>query len=308
MGIDWTIIFSIGGSFGAASTAQYFSHRLTLKREDEKYKKEKYQKFYSPLVFKIIKYIEAEGSKISKVNQSINPDPDLIFATIITTIEKNIQYADSDFIKIYEEAKTSEMIGDLDEDDSMREFFGYGKFDSHLNAFEQFFTDYLIISKDLEILSSKVEREVKESIAVIKLYKMFDKYSFLRTAKMLFALGKHIVAGGDMDGFIKKLNDLDEITSINLKPYEQTGDAIHDECYDELFALLQFIKKSPVFTITKLSIKDTLKEDISFINGNLNRKINISRMDDFNIEDTVKLDISFINGKINISGMDDLNT
>ncbi|MED0982961.1 hypothetical protein P4T48_26555 [Bacillus paramycoides] len=284
MEIDWTIILSIGGAFGAASTAQYVSHRLTGKREDRKYKKEKYQKFYSPLVFKIIKYIEAEGSKISEINRSTNPDPDLIFASIITTIEKNIQYANSDFIKIYEETKTLEMIGNLDEDDFIRDLLKYRKFDSYLNAFEQFFTDYLIISKDLKVLSSKLEEEVKQSIAIIKLYNLFEKYCFLDTAEVLFALGKFIANQSNIDIFIKKLDDVEEITDNNFKPYEQTGDPIHNDCFDELFALLQKISKmeNGVFKYTKFSIKDALHEDITLMNWKLRRRINISRIDNFN--------------------------
>ncbi|MGZ9774023.1 hypothetical protein ACXY7N_26060 [Bacillus toyonensis] len=283
MGIDWTIIFSIGGAFGAASTAQYFSHRLTLKREDEKYKKEKYQKFYSPLVFKLVKYIEAEGSKISGVNRSINPEPNRIFASIITTIEKNIQYADSDFIKIYEEAKASEMLDNTNEDDFLKSFFESRKFDSHLNAFEQFFNDYLIISKDLKILSSKIEREVKESIAIIKVYNLFSKYSFSSTAKILFSLGEEsIVDRNSIDSFIKELDDVDEITNSNFKPYKQTGDAIHDDCYDDLFSLLQKIVETGFLIHTNSSIKDALLEDISIMSWKLNSKIDISRVDNYN--------------------------
>ncbi|PEB72613.1 hypothetical protein COM89_26915 [Bacillus thuringiensis] len=282
MEIDWTIIFSIGGAFGAASTAQYVSHRLTGKREDRKYKKEKYQKFYSPLVFKIIKYIESEGSKISEINQSINPDPNLLFTSIITTIEKNIQYANSDFIKIYEETKTLEMIGNVAEDDSIRLFLDNRKFDSHLNAFEQFFIDYLIISKDLKVLSSKLEEEVKESIAIIKLYKLFDKFCMMDTAKMLFAFGKFIVEQSDIDIFIEKLDDVEEITDINFKPYKQTGDPIHDDCYDELFILLKNILENRILAYTKFSIKDILEEDITMMNWRMKRRINISRIDDFN--------------------------
>ncbi|MGG5787937.1 hypothetical protein ACQ3VH_12800 [Bacillus pretiosus] len=283
MEIDWTIIFSIGGAFGAASTAQYFSHRLTLKREDEKYKKEKYQKFYSPLVFKLVKYIEAEGSKISGVNRSINPEPNRIFASIITTIEKNIQYADSDFIKIYEEAKASEMLDNTNEDDFLKSFFESRKFDSHLNAFEQFFNDYLIISKDLKILSSKIEREVKESIAIIKVYNLFSKYSFYSTAKILFSLGEEsIVDRNGIDSFIKELDAVDEITNSNFKPYKQTGDAIHDDCYDDLFSLLQKIVETGFLIHTNSSIKDALLEDISIMSWKLNSKIDISRVDHYN--------------------------
>ncbi|HGO9413540.1 TPA: hypothetical protein ACLBZX_001908 [Bacillus cereus] len=283
MEIDWTIIFSIGGAFGAASTAQYVSHRLTGKREDQRYKKEKYQKFYSPLVFKIIKYIEAEGSKISKINRSINPDPDLIFASIITSVEENIQYANSVFIIIYEETKTLEMIANSD-DDPTRDFLNYRKFDSYLNAFEQFFTDYLIISKDLKILSIKLEEEEKQSIAIIKLYNLFDKYSFLDTAEVLFAFGKFIVHQGNIDIFIKKLDDVEEITDNNFKPYKQTRDPIHNDCFDELFTLLQEMVAldNRLFKYTEISIKDALHEDIALMNWRMKRRINISRIDNFN--------------------------
>lgn len=284
MEIDWTIIFSIAGAFGAASTAQYVSHRLTGKREDRKYKKEKYQNFYSPLVFKIIKYVEADGYKISEINQSTNPDPKQIFDSIITTIEKNIQYADSDFIKIYEEAKTLELIDNKDKDmDEYDPFEEDRKFNGHLNAFEQFYNDYLIISQDLNVLSSKLEEEVKQSLAIIKLYKLFDKYGFLDTAKMLFGLGKFIVDQDNIDIFIKRLDDVEEITDSNFKPYNQTGDLVHNDCFDELFALLQKIteKHTPLFTFTKISIKNTLHEDIALMNWRLGRRINISRIDNF---------------------------
>ncbi|MGM7432618.1 hypothetical protein ABRZ22_25980 [Bacillus pacificus] len=284
MGIDWTIIFSIGGSFGAASTAQYFSHRLTLKREDEKYKKEKYQKFYSPLVFKIVKYIEAEGNKISGINELTNPDSKSIFASIITTIEKNIQYANSDFIKIYEEARTSEMIDTISlaekDDNYITRFLEAREFNNQLNAFEQFFTDYLIISKDLKVLSSKVEEEVKGSIAIIKIYNLFFNYGFVDTAKLLFASGGHIIyLDNDIDSLIKELDDVHEITNTNFQPYFQTRDALHDDCYDNLFTLLQKINRR-IFP-TKCSIKDALNQDIKMIALNSRSKISIRRLDDF---------------------------
>lgn len=284
MEIDWTIIFSIGGAFGAASTAQYVSHHLTGKREDRKYKKEKYQKFYSPLVFKIIKYIEAEGSKISEINRSLNPDPDLIFASIITSVEENIQYANSDFIRIYEETKTLEMILNSYDDDPRRDFIDFRQFDNYLSAFEQFFTDYLIISKDLKVLSSKVEGEVKQSIAIIKLHKLFCKYDFFDTAKMLFAFGKFIVNLRTVDIFIKNLDDVEEITDSNFKPYKQTGDEFHNDCFNELFVLLKKITeiRPNLFNGTKHSIKNALYEDITFMNGRMETRINISRIDDFN--------------------------
>ncbi|AAW31037.1 MULTISPECIES: hypothetical protein [Bacillus] len=289
MEIDWTIILSIGGAFGAASTAQYVSHHLTGKREDRKYKKEKYQKFYSPLVFKIIKYIEAEGSKISEINRSLNPDPDLIFASIIASVEENIQYANSDFIRIYEETKTLEMILNSDDDDNeRRDFIDFRKFDSYLNAFEQFLTDYLIISKDLRVLSSKLEGEVKQSIAIIKLYKLFYKYCFWDIAKILFAFGKfivHPVNTSNIDIFIKNIDDVEEITDSNFKPYEQTGDKIHNDCFDELFVLLQKITeiRPNVFNGTKYSIKAALEGDIIFMNWRMGTRINMSRIEDFNI-------------------------
>ncbi|MEE3957844.1 hypothetical protein ACFVXR_17455 [Bacillus thuringiensis] len=287
MEIDWTIILSIGGAFGAASTAQYVSHRLTGKREDQKYKKEKYQKFYSPLVFKIIKYIEAEGSKMSKINRSLNPDPNLIFASIITSVEENIQYANSDFIRIYEETKTLEMIvnsEDDDEDDPRRDFLDFRKFDSYLNAFEQFFTDYLIISKDLKVLSSKLEGEVKQSIAIIKLHKLFDKYCFFDTAAILFAFGNFIVNSRTVDIFIEDLDEVEEITDSNFKPYKQTGDIIHNDCFDELFTLLQKIMdmRPDLFKGTRHPLKDALREDIVFMNWRMGRRISISRIDNFN--------------------------
>ncbi|MFU1904190.1 hypothetical protein ACM6RL_29185 [Bacillus thuringiensis] len=285
MEIDWTIIFSIAGAFGAASTAQYFSHRLTLKREDEKYKKEKYQKFYSPLVFKIVKYIEAEGSKISGVNRSTNPDPNQIFTSIITTIEKNIQYADSDFIKIYEEAKTAEMVDYLEDDDFnfLMKFLASMQFDSHLNAFEQFFTDYLKISKDLNVLSSKVEKEVKESIVKIKLYNLFSEHGLLTTAKILFAVGEDSVNENNIDSFIKEIDDVNEITNNNYKPYKQTGDAIHNDCYDDLFFFLEKIVKNTGVNFPECSIKDGLSDDIPMLRYKTKGRIAISRIEDFNL-------------------------
>ena len=281
MSIDWTIILSIGGAFGAASTAQYLSHRLTINREDEKYKKEKYQNFYSPLVFKIIKYIESEGYSTRGINKNTNPNPDLIFNNILSTIENNIKYADSNFIKVYEKA-TSKMIDNQKHDEAMSRFLKEIDFDERINVFEQFLNDYLKISHDLKVLSKEVEKEVKEVIAIIKLYKLYDKYYLMDTAKILFSYGMSLIDRKNVKRFIKELEKIDVITNKNMKFHEKYSTKVPDKCYDDLFSLLHRLEPRLNSLFTSSSIKDALAEDIGIIGYKTNIRIDSSRLENIN--------------------------
>ncbi|MDL5143642.1 hypothetical protein [Bacillus atrophaeus] len=62
-GIQWGTVFTVLGTLTAAFLGQVFSHRYSQKREELKLKKESFQNLYSPVVFKVIKYLELECNK-----------------------------------------------------------------------------------------------------------------------------------------------------------------------------------------------------------------------------------------------------
>lgn len=92
MPINWTTTFSIIGAFGAASTAQVVSHRLTQKREEEKYLKECLQKLYSPLIFRIIYYLDSESNNNILKDEFNNEDDDEIKNHIVIQIKSLMKY------------------------------------------------------------------------------------------------------------------------------------------------------------------------------------------------------------------------
>ncbi|WP_050182291.1 hypothetical protein [Domibacillus robiginosus] len=269
MAFDWTVILSIGGAFGAASTAQYFSHRLTKKREDIKYKKEQYQNFYSPLVFKITRYVESEGDTRSGINKDSTPDPEQVFKSIISTIEDNIQYADSSFIRVYENARIQEMIESKTEDQPKSRYANdYFDFQERINVFEQFLSDYLIISSNLKVLSKNIEREVKRVLAIIKLYKLYHDYFLIETAERLFSHGNSIIfREDDVDDFILKLNRVGIITDYYIKLYDEKLISDPHICYDALFSLLESFEPalSRISKYTQIPIKEGLEEDAGIL-------------------------------------------
>ncbi|HDR7545683.1 hypothetical protein [Bacillus sp. CH_442] len=126
-------------------------------------------------------------------------------------------------------------------------------------------------------MSSKVEKDIKESILKIKLYNLFCEHGLLTTAKILFAVGEDSVNKNNIDSFIKEIDDVNEITNNNYKPYEQTGDVIQNDCYDDLFFLLQKIVGITGVHYPECSINDALSEDIPIL-----RYKTKSRIDDFN--------------------------
>ncbi|MEM4997227.1 hypothetical protein WKH56_32050 [Priestia sp. SB1] len=120
--MEWTTAITIMGSFGAASTAQIVSHILTNRREKKKYERECLQHLYSPVIFTIIDYIEAEADKASCIEikeimesegeeynekeyeeKLLRPDP--LFEKIINSVGENLKYAHPALIMVYEEVK-----------------------------------------------------------------------------------------------------------------------------------------------------------------------------------------------------------
>lgn len=103
--MDWKTVFTIIGSFGAASTAQIINHILSQKREDKKYNKECLQNFYSPLIYKYIDLIAGEGFH-NNPNELFNiefSNKEILFEDILKTTEQNLKYADAELINVYQE-------------------------------------------------------------------------------------------------------------------------------------------------------------------------------------------------------------
>jgi hypothetical protein len=161
MSTSITTALTIIGSFGAASTAQIVSHILTQKREDKKYKKECLQNLYSPIVFKLINYIEYEGKNHSPLLTETY-DSSNLFKEVTKCIGNNLKYADVDLINIYQE-----ILGSQSESEVL-EFYRWSNTDisdeemtSRITLINIFFTQFLEINKALKSNSQFVDEKLK---------------------------------------------------------------------------------------------------------------------------------------------------
>ncbi len=210
MTIGWETAITLIGAFGAASTAQFFSHQLTLKREDEKYKKEKYQNLYSPLIFKIANYIKAEGESAkekTKPYQSIQsqtsddkpriyaglielPDSDFIFKEIMSILEKNLKYANTSFIQVYEQFNSNVIVSNNpnlpnDFKESVSERRKDDALKHRMRMCEEFISEYMNISEQLGTLSQELKNEFTNLLNGIRLFNLVRKYNFRQTSYAL---------------------------------------------------------------------------------------------------------------------------
>lgn len=205
MALGWEHAVTVVGAFVSAGTAQYLSHRWTLNREDEKYQKERYRKFYAPLVYKIQNYVIAEAEEFENTffdevvitqhqrgviaSGSISffplPNSDTIFNTIITIIEDNLEYADLQFIEMYERHKMQEFQNNAG--DGLELIRHHVKLTENLLVCEKFLIEYLNFSKKISVLSIETEIEINRILISIKLYNLMKKYKLHQTAFILFS-------------------------------------------------------------------------------------------------------------------------
>ncbi|MCZ8520144.1 MULTISPECIES: hypothetical protein [Paenibacillus] len=101
------------GAFFGASAAQYFSHRLSLKREREKYYKDVYQKLISPIIFDIFSYYDITTAPRKGHDIKLSVDEHKIKEKIYKHITNNIMYATPVLIDSYYGIKRDEFYDDM---------------------------------------------------------------------------------------------------------------------------------------------------------------------------------------------------
>lgn len=158
--MDWKTVFTIIGSFGAASTAQIINHILTQNREDKKHYKECLQNFYSPLVHKYIDLIKGEGIH-NCPNEVFNVEFSnkvTLFEEILKITEQNLKYADAELINSYQELinhidsnDVSDMLNDPDEDELWVLIIKMANI---------FFSNYIEINKKLKTNTNSISEKI----------------------------------------------------------------------------------------------------------------------------------------------------
>lgn len=101
------------GAFLGAIVAQYFSHRMTLRRDNQKYYKEVYQKLYAPILFDVYAYIDIASH--FRRGHDIHPEvkEEDIYKKILMHIEKNLMYATPRLISKFHQVKRYEYEDDM---------------------------------------------------------------------------------------------------------------------------------------------------------------------------------------------------
>lgn len=263
MALGWEHAVTVVGAFVSAGAAQYLSHKLTLNREDEKYQKERYQNFYAPLVYKVKNYVIAEANKFekmlidgaaipkfkegvvasAKLELSPIPDSDAIFTKIISTIEKNLKYADFQFIEMYERHKMQEIQNENVSEDGLNTFRWHIRLNENLLVCEKFLIEYLSFSEKISVLSKETEKEINQILAPIKLYNMMNKYKFPGIANILFpCICKYRGVFADFPDMHQEIDNVKrEVNSKIDAMIKHTG---KDDvwCYQELINLAQSIQ------------------------------------------------------------------
>ena len=191
MPINSTMIISILGSLGVSSIAQVISHGFAQKREDLKYNKECLQNLYSPIIFRIRDYINGESYRESvfmtpyfdtEEFKSDPQNPDLLFKKIMEHLEVNLKYSSAEMIMKYEEAKIIlELYNDEKEDRNIM-------LKPTMDLCSECLMEFVRISKELNILSDKIKKEITPGLLFSQFYLLlldYELYSLLYEAPKL---------------------------------------------------------------------------------------------------------------------------
>ncbi|KAF1339543.1 MULTISPECIES: hypothetical protein [Bacillus] len=177
VGLDWSIqwgtVFTVAGTLTAAFLGQVFSHRYSQKREEIKQKKESFQNLYSPVVFKILNYLELEREKQNimfikgldetEFTERYQDDelynPSIEFKEILEIVGLNLKYGSLELIREYQET--------LSIAKRMEAFEGHCG--THLYFCGVFISDYINLSKDLGVYSQTMETSTEGSLLLSRL-------------------------------------------------------------------------------------------------------------------------------------------
>ncbi|WP_088087551.1 hypothetical protein [Bacillus sp. OV166] len=88
-------------TFSAALLAHVVSHRYTAKREHQKYIKECYQNLYSPMLFKVIRFMDVKTTFYKPLLKD-NLDENKIIDDALKIFRENLRYATPNLITKFE--------------------------------------------------------------------------------------------------------------------------------------------------------------------------------------------------------------
>ncbi|MET3689557.1 hypothetical protein ABIC37_005107 [Priestia megaterium] len=184
---DWTTAVTIMGSFGAASTAQIISHVLTNNREKKKHDKECLQNLYSPVIFRIVDYLEVEYKKSEThirlkgmeidvlISNSYHKErrqryeeyileASSIFKVVIESISKNLKYAHSSLILAYEDHEA------LSASFKENEINNFQVFSKKIKICRELLIEFVRISNKLDALSKPMLEKVQGALFFTEFY------------------------------------------------------------------------------------------------------------------------------------------
>ncbi|MEK3801783.1 MULTISPECIES: hypothetical protein [Bacillus] len=158
------------GAFIGACVAQYFSHRLVLKRERKSNQRVFYNELYAPILLEMYTYCDY----ITEFNRGIlkdkHPiDEEKLLDEINKHIGKNLKYASPKIINAYNKLKQYEYIDDLS---------GMSVYLSQFNLFEEILNELIKIAP----FDRKSKREIKKYRTMYFLLRIITNMSGTKTA------------------------------------------------------------------------------------------------------------------------------
>ncbi|WP_156735311.1 hypothetical protein [Bacillus velezensis] len=178
-GIQWGTIFTIAGTLTAAFLGQFFSHRYSQKREEIKQKKESFQNLYSPVIFKILNYLELEREKQNTMlikeldeiefNARYQYDelfnPSIEFKEILEFVGSNLKYGSLNLIREHQETLSIVKRNEAYE----------GHCGTQLYFCSVFISDYINLSKDIGVYSQAMEESTEGALLLTRLEPLITK-------------------------------------------------------------------------------------------------------------------------------------
>lgn len=154
------------GAFIGACIAQYFSHLLSLKRENIKYLREAYEELYAPILLDVYAYIDITTSfeRNREIKSDINEQD--IKQKIINHIGNKLIYSSPSLIWAYNTVKKAEYKVDYsDYNDKLNE----------LNLILTFLNELRILAENTAIFDKKSYRNLINTIFLYKLWVIFTE-------------------------------------------------------------------------------------------------------------------------------------
>ncbi|QDQ03669.1 hypothetical protein [Bacillus sp. BD59S] len=274
------IITSIS-TFSAAFAGQYFGHKFAVRRETEKYNKECLQNLYSPLIFKVITYLnEEEERAIGTPNIHLNEtQEDLDFLYLVD--EEDVNILDNEkYIKYQIIKDTNSLFKDIKDTISNQLPYanqnlimkyeiikGYGPYNygeypsniagpiftlaSRIDICSTILSEYLSMNKQLKTLSKPVKEELQ------------GPYFFTQIYLILHYLHINVLT---QDYAFRYKNTIEQVVTMDEKLYK-AAESIRKKFDDILVNLREFDSKKSEeleieayeFIFNVLSIMDYIK-------------------------------------------------